>query len=58
METVKYYRVGETDYEIYIAASGDYCVSVYSGKEREDYNLGTYVKALEFILRECELDNE
>ena len=51
METIKTYNINGVEYEVYKAASGCYCVSVSRyGEEREDYNLGGYEKALEFIL--------
>lgn len=45
------------EYELYQAASGDWCVSVSRyGKEREDYNIGSREKALEFILSEFQCE--
>lgn len=55
----KFYRIGDIDYELYQAASGDWCVTVSEfGKEDNSYNLGTYEKALEFILSDSELPVE
>lgn len=55
----KTYRIGEKDYELYQAASGDWCVTVSEfGKDDESYNLGAYEKALEFILSDSELPSE
>lgn len=49
------YIIEGTEYEMYQAASGDWCVSVddRSG-ERRDYNLGSREKAIEFILADYE----
>ena len=48
-----------TEYEMYQAASGDWCVSVTEyGKEREDYNLGSLEEAYEFILRGYEVSED
>lgn len=45
------YIIAGTEYSLYQAASGEWCVSVDSREgEREDYNLGTHEAALEFIL--------
>lgn len=55
MEAIRTYNIEDKEYEIYKAASGDYCVSVSEyGKERRDYNIGSYEKALEFILGDYE----
>lgn len=49
----EFYSIGQNVYEVYVAASGDYCVSVYKyGNDREDYNLGSKEDALAFILSE------
>ena len=49
------YIIAGTEYSLYQAASGDWCVSVDSREgEREDYNLGTREAALEFILSDYE----
>lgn len=51
MEKIRTYVIGETEYELYRAASGDYCVTVMKyGEENEDYNLGTLSMAYAFIL--------
>ena len=51
----KTYIINNTEYEVYQAASGDWCVSVdYRNGERADYNLGSREKALEFILADYE----
>ena len=51
----KTYAIGDIIYTIYIAASGDYCVTVSEyGKEDKSYNLGSEVNALKFILSEYE----
>ena len=52
----KCYKIGNTDYEIYQAASGDYCVAVDEHGEYNYYNCGTYEKALEFILADYEIE--
>ena len=53
------YIIAGIEYEIYQAASGDWCVSVDSREgERKDYNLGTYEKALEFILADYTAEEE
>lgn len=53
METRNTYEIEGIEYELYQAASGDYCVSVSEyGKERDDYNLGSLEDAYEFILRD------
>lgn len=45
-----------TEYELYQAASGDWCVSVSEyAKERQDYNLGSLEEAYNFILRDYEV---
>ena len=48
--------IERTEYELYQAAYGDWCVSVseYS-KERQDYNLGSLEEAYNFILRDYEV---
>lgn len=46
-----------TEYELYQAASGDYCVSVDQyGKERMDYGFNSKEEALEFILSDYEAE--
>lgn len=56
METLKTYLLKGIEYELYLAASGDYCVSVSEPfEERKDYNLGSKEEALEFILADCEI---
>lgn len=55
----KYSLPGEipVEYELYQAASGDYCVSVSRyGMEREDYNLGSKEEALAFILEDYKVE--
>ncbi len=55
MEAYAIYAIEGTDYELYQAASGDWCVSVSRPfEEREDYNVGSKDAALEFILSEYE----
>ena len=55
MENV--YNIEGTEYTLYEAASGDWCVSVSRyGEEREDYNLGDYANALEFILSDYRVE--
>lgn len=57
METVATYSLPNAEYELYLAASGDYCVSVSRfGEEREDYNIGSKEDALAFILEEYEVE--
>lgn len=58
METIKWFSIEEKEYELYKAASGDYCVSVYTYTDRKDYNIGTYEEALEFILGDYEIKFE
>lgn len=59
METIKTYTIQETEYELYQAASGDYCVSVSKyGQERDDYNLGSLEEAYAFILSSYEIKGE
>lgn len=49
------YLIEGIEYELYQAASGDYCVKVSKyGCEDESYNLGSREKALEFILSDFE----
>lgn len=56
MEAIVTYQIGNTEYEIYLAASGDYCVSVSRhGEDRKDYNLGTIQDALIFIMSQYEV---
>lgn len=51
METIQCYQIEGVDYELYQAASGDYCVSVSrNDEERADYNIGSKEDALAFIL--------
>jgi len=51
METISVYQIDRKEYEVYQAASGDYCVSISEyGKERDDYNLGSLEEAYELIL--------
>lgn len=55
----KYSLPGEipAEYELYQAASGDYCVSVYRyGKEPENYNIGSKEEALAFILEDYKVE--
>ena len=57
MEAIKTYNIEGTEYELYRAASGDYCVTVIKyGEENADYNLGSLEKALEFILSDYEVE--
>lgn len=57
METIATYSIADAEYELYLAASGDYCVSVSRyGKEKEDYNIGSKEDALSFILRDYEVE--
>lgn len=59
MEPIKVYSIESTQYELYQAASGDYCVSVERyGEEAEHYNLGSKEDALEFILADYEVEPE
>lgn len=56
METIVTYQIGDVEYELYLAASGDYCVSVSRyGGERQDYNCGGLIDALSFILSHYEV---
>ena len=56
METIATYTIEGTFYELYRAASGDYCVSVERyGENPEHYNLGNKEDALAFILDEYEV---
>lgn len=56
MEVVTTYSLPDAEYELYLAASGDYCVSVSRyGEERLDYNLGSKEDALAFILADYEV---
>lgn len=49
------YVIEGTEYEIYQAASRDFCVEVREyGKENAQYNCGSYEKALAFILSRYE----
>lgn len=52
METIATYITNGNEFELYISASNDYCVSVtLPDNTREDYNLGPYLlQAYEFIL--------
>lgn len=55
----KFYCINETEYELYQAASGDWCVTVSCyGSEDESYNLGSKEEALAFILSEYECEAE
>ena len=55
----KLFIIEGTEYELYRAASGDWCVSVSEyGKERQDYNLGSLEEAYKFILRDYEVFEE
>lgn len=57
MKVVATYSLPEAEYELYLAASGDYCVSVSRyGEERADYNLGSREDALAFILADFEVE--
>jgi len=61
METIRTYSIEGTEYELYISASGDYCVAVSKyGEEEEDYYCGSYADALELILSyyECKEEGE
>lgn len=59
MEIIAMYCINENEYELYRAASGDYCVSVYKcGKSCGDFNLGSIASALEFILKDYEVKYE
>lgn len=61
MNGTRTFSIEGTEYELYQAASGDWCVSVSQyGQEREDYNLGSREKALEFTLSgfECPEEDE
>lgn len=56
MEVIATYSIDGDEYEMYLAASGDYCVSVSRPfKERKDYNIGSKEDALAFILSEYEV---
>jgi len=48
----KMYIGKAADFELYQAASGDYCVSIHHIAGRYDYNLGSLEKALNFIKTE------
>ena len=51
------YRIENKDFQLYQAASGDWCVSVEKyGEEREYYNCGALEKAYEFILSYAKLE--
>lgn len=53
----EYYEVNGIEYELYQAASGDFCVSVSRyGEDRDDYNCGSRESALEFILADSKED--
>ena len=55
----KYFFIEGTEYELYQAASGDWCVSVSRyAQDREDYNIGSREEALEFILSDFECREE
>ena len=50
------YSIDGIEYELYQAASGDFCVSVFErDQERKDYNIGSREAALDFILSEYEI---
>lgn len=50
------YSINGTEYEVRVAASGDYCVTVSRyAEEPETYNLGSEIEALKFILSDCEV---
>jgi hypothetical protein len=47
----QFFIIGVYDFELYRAASGDYCVTVSKYAEpAESYNLGTLENAYKFIL--------
>ena len=58
METINVWQINGTEYELYRAASGDYCVSVSEYGNRDDYNLGSIEDAYEFILNDYEVPFE
>jgi hypothetical protein len=59
MESLKYFQINDLEYELYLAASGDYCVTVTAyGQEPESYNLGSLERAYEFILSYVEVKGE
>lgn len=52
-----FYRIGEKEYELYQAASGDWCVSVHQCfKENDHYSIGKKEDALAFILSDYAID--
>ena len=51
------YSINGVEYEIYVAASGDYCVTVSRyAEEPVSYNLGSKEEALSFILSDYEIN--
>ena len=59
MKTIKSWVIEETLYELYQAASGDYCVTVSKyAQGEESYNLGSLENALKFILSHYECEDE
>lgn len=49
---------GEYEFELYQAASGDWCVTVTTYNKHESYNLGSREQALEFILSYAVIRND
>lgn len=54
----KIFVINGTGYELYQAASGDWCVTVDDGSPRRHYNLGSMEDALAFILEDYEVETE
>ena len=53
------YTINGIEYELYVAASGDYCVTVGKyGEEPVSYNLGSRESALAFILSNYEVKED
>lgn len=52
------YIINEKEFEVYEAASGDYCVTVADFKGEQSYNCGSLESALRFVLSYCEVDND
>lgn len=60
MKTINVWQIEGKEYELYQAASGDYCVSVISeyNQEQNDYNIGSLEDAYEFILSDYAVEFE
>lgn len=50
------YVIENEEYEVYQAASGDWCVQIDNGDEIKQYNIGDYTEALQFILSHYEAE--